>query len=118
MAPAIIALIQTRAASANRIFYNINFPQCAPASVRGITVTAQSMAFFDDRYEQIAVETHPSKKGYVVYGEKKKVEKSNRYDSRALMNGYITITPLCFDATHIGDLRRLRRLDLTKGYKT
>jgi 5'-nucleotidase len=123
MAPAIIERLLKSAFGArkekrdNRIFYNVNFPQCPPSKARGIRATEQSMAFFDDRYETVAVETHPSKKGYVVYGEKKKIEKSNRYDSRALMNGYIAITPLWFDATHGGDLRRLSRRDLTKGHK-
>ena len=83
----------------NNIYYNVNFPPCAPPAARGVKVTEQSLAFFDDRYETIDVETHHTKKGYVIYGEKKDIEKSNTFDSRALMNGYITVTPLGFDAT-------------------
>ena len=57
------------------------------------------MAFFDDRYETIDVGDAPHKKRLYIYGEKKDIEASDDYDSRALMNGYITITPLSFDAT-------------------
>jgi 5'-nucleotidase len=95
----------------NGTYYNVNFPPCAPSAARGIKVTEQSMAFFDDRYETIDVETHHTKKGYVIYGEKKDIEKSNKYDSRALMNHYITITPLGFDATARPELERLKVLE-------
>jgi 5'-nucleotidase len=95
----------------HREYYNVNFPACAPEKSRGIKVTAQSMAFFDDRYKSIDVETHHTKKGFIIYGEKKDVEKKNSFDSRALMNGYITITPLCFDATAQRALRALRNIE-------
>jgi 5'-nucleotidase len=79
------------------VFYNINFPSCIPAECKGIKVTRQSLAFFDDRYKKIMTPGLPD--GFVVYGEKKDVEKLDTFDSRALMNRYIAVTPLCFDAT-------------------
>ena len=95
----------------HRVYYNVNFPHCAPRKSDGILVTTQSMAFFDDRYKTVDVETHHTKKGFIIYGEKKDLEKGNSFDSRALMNGYITITPLCFDATAYGALRGLRHIE-------
>jgi 5'-nucleotidase len=89
-------------------YYNVNFPACAPQKSGGIKITAQSLAFFDDRYETIDVKAHHTKKGYIIYGEKKDIEQSNLFDSCALMNNYITITPLTFDATAVGDYRLLR----------
>lgn len=89
-------------------YYNVNFPACSPKNSRGIKVTAQSLAFFDDRYETIDVEAHYTKKGYIIYGDKKDIEQSNTYDSCALMNNYITITPLNFDATASKDYRLLQ----------
>lgn len=89
-------------------YYNVNFPACAPQKCRGIKVTAQSLAFFDDRYETIDVEAHHTKKGYIIYGDKKDIEYSDFFDSCALMNNYITITPLTFDATARRDYRLLR----------
>jgi 5'-nucleotidase len=80
------------------VFYNVNFPSCAPDTCRGIKVTRQSLAFFDDRYRKVAgAEGRPD--GFVVYGDKKDVEQQDTFDSRALMNRYIAVTPLCFDAT-------------------
>ncbi len=94
------------------IFYNVNFPDCSPASCKGVKVTRQSMAFFDDRYRRVVTEGAPD--GYIVYGEKKDVETLDTFDSRALLNNYITVTPLCFDATAewalplLSDLETLR----------
>jgi|WetSurMetagenome_2_1015567.scaffolds.fasta_scaffold00220_6 5'-nucleotidase len=79
------------------IFYNVNFPGCAPSACRGIKVTRQSMAFFDDRYRRVTADGATD--GYVVYGDKKDIEALDTFDSRALLNGYITVTPLSFDAT-------------------
>ena len=95
----------------HNVYYNVNFPACAPERSRGVRVTAQSMAFFDDRYETVDIETHHTKKGFVIYGEKKDIERSNAFDSRALMNHYITITPLCFDATAPGNVPGLAGLE-------
>jgi broad specificity polyphosphatase/5'/3'-nucleotidase SurE len=75
------------------------------------------MAFFDDRYERVEVESHHSGEGFMIYGEKKDIEVSDAYDSRALMNNHITITPLSFDATAhsaIPHLRWLEDEDFTK----
>ncbi|MFP4162743.1 MAG: 5'/3'-nucleotidase SurE [Chitinispirillaceae bacterium] len=94
-----------------KVFYNVNFPPCGPAQAKGARVTWQSMAYFDDRYEKVEVETHQTKEGYLIYGEKKDLEASNAFDSRALMNKYITITPLTFDSTAHGALPHLRWLE-------
>jgi 5'-nucleotidase len=92
----------------NNVYYNVNFPSCAPEKSRGIKITTQSLAFFDDRYETIDRKDHYTKQGYMIYGDKKDLEKSDNYDSRALMNNYITITPLDFDATSAREYRYLR----------
>jgi 5'-nucleotidase len=93
----------------NLTYYNVNFPACALDACKGIKVTRQSLAFFDDRYERIKIEN--AQDGYVVYGEKKEIEESDLYDSRALMNQYITITPLHFDATAHWQMQRLSCLE-------
>ena len=92
----------------HNVYYNVNFPVCSPQNSRGIKFTAQSLAFFDDRYEKIDVEAHYTKKGYMIYGDKKDLEQSNKYDSCALMKNYITITPLTFDATALKDYQLLQ----------
>jgi 5'-nucleotidase len=105
-----------RTKKSHKIYYNINFPPCSVKECRGIRVTSQSMAFFDDRYETIDVESHRTKKGYVIYGEKMDIEASDEFDSRALISRYITITPLCFDATaheHLDCLRTIEERKVT-----
>jgi 5'-nucleotidase len=79
------------------VFYNVNFPDCPPGTCKGIKVTRQSLAFFDDRYKKVT--TYDLRDGFVVYGDKKNIEPFDTFDSRALLNNYITVTPLCFDAT-------------------
>ena len=93
----------------HKVYYNVNFPSCSPEESRGIKVTMQSMAFFDDRYETIDIEAHHTKKGYLIYGDKKDIEQSNNYDSSALMKNYITVTPLTFDATAHKNYKWLRK---------
>jgi len=81
----------------NRIFFNVNFPQCAPEACKGLLATRQSLAWFDDRYRPV-----PDADGserFQIYGEKSDLEPGDLYDSRALLNGWATITPLDFDAT-------------------
>jgi 5'-nucleotidase len=105
-----ILAAEERRKESHGVYYNVNFPPCAPEESRGLRITAQSMAFFDDRYETVTLESHRTKKGFVIYGEKQDIEPQDRFDSRALKNGFITITPLCFDATAYRALRSLRRI--------
>lgn len=118
MAPAIMRQLvladKKRKKGGDKIFYNVNFPGCNPAEIKGIKVTRQSRAFFDDRYERIEVATHRTGEGFVIVGEKIDVEKSDDYDSRALMNGFITITPLGFDATNHDGINVLREIELNR----
>lgn len=93
------------------VFYNVNFPPCKLEEVNGIRVTRQSMAFFDDRYEKIVVESHRTGEGYMVVGDKKDIEKTDEFDSSALKNNFITVTPLTIDATAQSAISQLRWLE-------
>jgi len=87
----------TPADNGKHVFFNVNFPDCAPAACKGIKATRQSLAFFDDRYKRII--TQGASDGFVVFGDKIDIEDNDIFDSRALLNNFITITPLGFDAT-------------------
>ncbi|MBD3322213.1 MAG: 5'/3'-nucleotidase SurE [Chitinivibrionales bacterium] len=93
----------------NRIFFNVNFPECPLDECRGVKVTRQSLAFFDDRYR--CVQDDRGNDAFYIYGEKKNVESTDEYDSRAVMNNYIAVTPLDFDATSQGALKSLALLE-------
>jgi 5'-nucleotidase len=107
----VISSIKMGALTNGNTFYNVNFPPCSLSEIKGTKVTWQSVAYFDDRYERIEVESHHTKEGFMIYGEKKDIEISNSFDSRALMNNHITITPLTFDTTALEVLPHLRWLE-------
>jgi broad specificity polyphosphatase/5'/3'-nucleotidase SurE len=74
-------------------------------------VTRQSLAFFDDRYRREPAGGDGSQ--FWIYGEKVDIEESDAFDSRALLNKYITVTPLSFDATAAEALGHLKFLEKT-----
>ena len=82
-----------------RVFYNVNFPACNPDESKGVRVTWQSMANYEDYYKRIDDEKDPSYGGYNVYGDRNGMEKSNAFDARAVLNGYIAVTPMSIDST-------------------
>lgn len=95
-----------------KIFYNINFPSCHPDKVKGIKITRQSTAIFNDKYRKINTDYFGKiKNGYKIYGKKVNIELLNDYDSRALLNGWITITPLTFDSTAIKEFFKMKCLE-------
>lgn len=103
---------------APRVYYNVNFPACPLSKVKATKVTWQSLAFFDDRYKRIESKTHSSGEGFVVFGEKKDIENSDAFDSKALSENIITITPLTFDSTAhqaIPHLLKLEKEDFLRG---
>jgi 5'-nucleotidase len=113
MAPALLDSIAAVAKNGlhgnnNRTFFNVNFPPCDPAACRGVRITRQSLAFFDDHYRH---EHGASCENYWVYGEKVGIEESDDFDSRAIMNNYIAVTPMHFDATADAALENLKVLE-------
>jgi len=122
MIPTIISNISENTSFLNNsIFFNVNFPCCNPEEVKGIKITRQSMAFFDDKYERVAVnDINGHRFGYKIYGKKKDIEKSEVYDSRALLSKYIAVTPLSFDATasdNITEIMNIEKKLTFKGFK-
>jgi 5'-nucleotidase len=92
-----------------QVYYNVNFPSCAPDKCKGRKVTRQSLAFFDDRYRRVSGDKE--RDGFMIFGEKADVEESELFDSRALLNNYTTITPLSFDSTAHWMLQNLSELE-------
>jgi 5'-nucleotidase len=90
-----------------QVFYNVNFPDCAPSACRGTHVTRQSLAFFDDRYRVTSGDD--GRESFQLYGEKHDLETDVEYDSRALLDGYATVTPMSIDATDDGVLALLQK---------
>ncbi len=81
----------------NRVFFNVNFPHCHPDECKGIKVTRQSLSYFDDKY--IPIKNKKETVEYWLHGERKNLELSEEYDTRAIEKNYISVTPLDIDAT-------------------
>jgi 5'-nucleotidase len=97
-----------------RVFFNVNFPPCHPDKINGLKITKQSMAFFDDRYKVITLKNNGKmQEGFRIYGNKVDIEESYDYDSRALLNNWITVTPHTFDSTSYEDFLKLKKLERT-----
>jgi len=88
-----------------RVYFNVNFPACTPNRCSGVKLTRQSCAFFDDRYR--CVRDKQGREQFCLFGKKVELETSDDFDSRALLNNFITITPLHFDATAYDVLQRM-----------
>lgn len=90
-------------------YFNINYPPCKPSFVKGVKITKQSLAFFSDEYRHVS--SGDTGKSYQLFGEKLELEKSDEYDSSALEQHWITITPHSFDTTAYRDYYRLKTLE-------
>jgi len=108
-----ILLNDTVETTGRRIFFNVNYPPCHPDRCAGTKITRQSLSFYDDKY--IPRERESGITEYWLEGGKKDVELQNEYDTRAVENNYIAITPLQIDATAfdcIASLEGLKQLHL------
>lgn len=80
------------------VLHNVNFPKCPPGEAKGIRVTRQSTAPFDDAFERRFDDCHGP--GMWLAGGRGELEASLDFDSKAHAEGYTTITPLGLDTTH------------------
>ncbi|MEE8142000.1 MAG: 5'/3'-nucleotidase SurE [Planctomycetota bacterium] len=92
--------------SKNCPYYNINFPACAPHRSRGVKVVRQSFATFADRYLQ--KKDPQGGEQFWLRGLKQAVESSMSFDTRALLEGYVAVTPLDLDTTSQDSVEALR----------
>ncbi len=79
------------------IFYNVNFPSCHPSSSKGVKITKQSLAFYNDVYNM--KKNKNGIKEYWIKGRLDKLESTDDYDAVAIEKDFITVTPLHFDTT-------------------
>jgi len=81
----------------DRIFLNVNYPACHPKMCKGIRITKQSLSFYIDNYTPVKRDDCTIE--YWLNSEIGEIEPSNEYDTYAIRNDFITITPLHIDAT-------------------
>lgn len=87
------------------LFLNINIPGVKPGKIRGIRVTRQAPSQFAEIFEKTREngEVHYRLKGDLVL-----LNGTPEMDHKALMEDYVSITPLSLDMTHYGYLEMTR----------
>ncbi len=90
-----------------RVFYNVNFPPCPAAAVKGTKVTSQGYR----RETKHTVSPHLSPSGRMfmwVRGGAQAVDTGEGTDVAANVEGYISVTPLHADLTSHDDIAALK----------
>lgn len=88
------------------ILLNVNFPDCGPADVAGVSVTVQGRR----NQELLRIEPREDGRGkpyYWIGFQRGKQEPANGTDLHALSRNRISITPLELDLTHEPTMTRL-----------
>ncbi|MBN1560231.1 5'/3'-nucleotidase SurE, partial [candidate division KSB1 bacterium] len=91
------------------VFLNINIPAVPLQQIKGIQITQQGMATYEEQYHVREDPFH--RKYYWLTGEKKNVETNLDYDDAAINNHYISITPVHYNLTYFNLLDDLRKYD-------
>ncbi|RMG66985.1 MAG: 5'/3'-nucleotidase SurE [Calditrichaeota bacterium] len=89
---------------------NVNIPALPESEIKGIKITRQGKG----RYEEILEKrVDPMKRTYYWLGGKKLIlDTDEDVDEVAVMNGYVSITPLHYDLTDYRFLKQLKTWDL------
>lgn len=90
-----------------RMLLNVNVPPLPRTKIKGILVTQQGKAVWNDTFD------HRRDPGGVDYywltGDLEDVDKELTYDEAAVRNGYVSITPIHYDLTDYAMLEDLKR---------
>ena len=96
------------------VILSVNFPDTSPEGVKGVQITRQGHRDF--QMSNIDKRDHP-RGGYyywMTYGAAKSNPPEGT-DLRAIYDGYISVTPLYTDLTHVDSLTKLRAAFNTSG---
>ena len=86
--------------------FNINIPQLSDAEPKGVKVVGHSMKGFDEKY--VTVKDEKSQDAFQYTSGKPHDSKDAEIDTRALLDGFITITPLRLDMNDSSRQEKLR----------
>ncbi|MBN1541489.1 5'/3'-nucleotidase SurE [candidate division KSB1 bacterium] len=88
------------------VFLNVNIPAVKEEEIRGVQITRQGLANYGEEYH---VRTDPRNINYYwLTGEKMDIETDETVDDRAILNNYISITPIHYDLTHYESFAKLK----------
>lgn len=99
--------------SLKKILLNVNVPALPKGEIKGIKITRQGMATYEESYER---REDPRKRVYYwLRSQRMKIKGEDALDAVAVKNGYISITPLHYDMTDydkIGLISRWEKIRL------
>jgi 5'-nucleotidase len=91
---------------------NVNIPPVKEKEIRGIKITRQGKTRWDDTFE---VRRDPNNKEYYwLAGKLEVIDHSEDTDQIAIMNNYVSVTPIQYDLTDYEFLKSIRRWKIKK----
>ncbi len=85
---------------------NVNVPPVPKEKIKGVLITRQGKSFWDDYFDS---RLDPNKREYFwLSGRMSLKDKSNEFDHPAILDNYVSVTPLHYDLTNyeiIDDLK-------------
>jgi len=77
---------------------NVNIPPLPLSALKGIRVTKQGKAFYDEKFDK---RIDPRNRTYYwMSGERITMEEDPGSDERLIQEGYVSVTPVQYDLTH------------------
>jgi 5'-nucleotidase len=107
-APGIIAALLAEKWERDTLF-NVNFPDCAPAKVKGIKVAAHGKRHIPKQITRgVDPKGHPF--FWLNWPEEGADDRRPDCDIKWLVKNYVTVTPLCMDMTNYTVLKRIKSI--------
>lgn len=105
-------LIMDKGGLPSKVLLNINLPDLPEHQIKGVKVTCQSTAKFNDYFIK---RVDPRGRDYYwMDGEFVEVCKNESDDYNAVKNGYISITPVHYDMTDYGRIDYFKKWNIDK----
>ncbi len=89
---------------------NVNIPPLPKEELRGITVTKQGKAFYEEKFDK-RIDPR-SRTYYWMSGERMTQDEEENSDEKLVQDGYVSVTPVQYDLTHYQFLDTLRKWSL------
>lgn len=89
---------------------NVNIPAVPSEKIKGVLVTKQGKSYWDDYYES---RLDPNKKEYFwLTGKMKVLDETKEFDEVAVMENYVSVTPIHYDLTDYEMLEKVMKWNL------
>ena len=89
------------------IMLNVNIPYIRKNNIKGFRITKQGRSSFIDTFEK---RVDPRGRSYFwIKGKIKNIDSSIEYDGEAILNGYVSITPIDFELTNNRFINKLEQ---------